>query len=445
MKTCDLTIRDLLFPDGRRADLTIDRGTVVHCGAGLRAAETIDARGMLLLPAGTDMHVHMRDWSQSYKEDWETGSQCALAGGVTLVVDQPNTVPPLVTAQRVVERINRAQSCSLCHFAINGGLDNAADLPGLWNAGVMAFGELFAAPSSYGEGLSKRELSLGLSKIHDLGGLATIHAETITGEYPADLEMHNDIRSCKGEAGAVREVLHACQAGSRIHFCHLSNAEAVNAAHDDQKLSEGSASRSVSMGNNRQVTVEATPHHLLLSYEDFSPEDTEARVNPPLRSKREQHDLLGAWDKVDVIASDHAPHTSVEKAVPFAEAPSGMPGVETMIPVLLAYVREKKMDLGKLIEKTCTRPCEILGIPAAGWDKGRRTDFALYPSTPVRVDPDMLHSRAGWSPFEGRPAMFPEIVVMNGEVVYQSGVFTPGSPRWYPGPGWCDSNVPENK
>ncbi len=433
MKTCDLTIRDLFFPDGIRADLTIDRGAIVHRGAGLRARETIDARGMLLLPAGTDMHVHMRDWAQSCKEDWKTGSECALAGGVTLVVDQPNTVPPLVTAERVVERIKRAQSRSLCHFAINGGLDNTGGITGLWNAGVMAFGELFAAPSSYGEQLSQSDLALGLARIRDLGGLATIHAETIQGEYPENLAMHNDFRNCQGEAGAVREICRTGPAGSRIHFCHLSNAGAVNAAHCEWELSK----KSVSPDHEMQVSIEATPHHLLLSYEDFSPEDTRARVNPPLRSRKEQHGLLGAWDQVDVIASDHAPHTSLEKAVPFADAPSGMPGVETMIPMLLAYVKEKKMDLGPLIEKTCIRPCEILGIPPAGLDKGMRTDFALYPADPVRVDPEMLHSRAGWSPFEGRSAIFPEIVVMNGEVVYRSGEFTPGLPRWYPGPGFC--------
>jgi dihydroorotase len=434
MKTCDLTIRDLLLPDGRRADLSIDGGTVVHCGAGLRAAETIDANGMLLLPAGTDMHVHMRDWGQSSKEDWESGSKCALAGGVTLVVDQPNTVPPLVTEDRVVERIHRAQSRSLCHFAINGGLDNAVDITSLWNAGVMAFGELFAAPSSYGERLSEGALSRGLLKIRDLGGLATIHAETITGEYPANLEMHNDFRNCQGEATAVREILNHGPAKCRIHFCHLSNADAVNAAHHGPGVSKKSGSGDPEL----QVTVEVAPHHLLLSYEDFSPEDTRGRVNPPLRSKKEQHGLLGAWDLVDVIASDHAPHTSLEKAVPFPEAPSGLPGVETMIPVLLAYVKENKMDLVQMIDKICNRPCEILGIPPAGLGKGMRTDFALYPANPVRVDPDMLHSRAGWSPFEGHCAIFPEIVVMNGGIVYQSGEFFPGSPRWFPGPGFCD-------
>src|SRR5271157_5529150 len=125
MKTCDLAILDVLLPNGRMADLSLRNGVVVHSGAGLRATETIDAGGMLLLPGGTDMHVHMRDWSQSGKEDWETGSKSAVAGGVTLVVDQPNTVPPLNTGKMVRERVEHAQSRSFCHFAINGGLNES--------------------------------------------------------------------------------------------------------------------------------------------------------------------------------------------------------------------------------------------------------------------------------------------------------------------------------
>jgi dihydroorotase len=431
MKTCDLTISDVLLPSGRIIDLSIDSGTVVHIGAGLRARDTIDAKGMLLLPAGTDMHVHMRDWGQSGKEDWETGSKSAIAGGVTLVVDQPNTVPPLTTSERVADRVNSARSRSLCHFAINGGLNDNNDLTDLWHAGVMAFGEIFAAPSSFAENLSQDRLRGGLSKIQDLGGLATIHAETVTGEHPGDLETHNNFRSCKGEAKAVREISVSNPSGCRIHFCHLSNAASVSAAYNQGV----SSPENPLIGKEPRVSVEVTPHHLLLSYEDFCPDDTRALVNPPLRSKKEQHELLGMWETIDVIASDHAPHTSREKSVPFSEAPSGVPGVETMIPLLLAFVRAKRTDPASLIEKTCIRPCEILGIPPAGLDKGQRTDFALYPAEPVGIDPDMLHSRAGWSPFEGYPAIFPEIVVMGGEVVYASGEFIPASPRWYPGPG----------
>lgn len=127
-------------------------------------------------------------------------------------------------------------------------------------------------------------------------------------------------------------------------------------------------------------------------------------------------------------------------------APSGLPGVETMIPLLLSLVKEKRITLASLIDKICHRPCEILGIPSAGLDKGQRIDFALYPAEPVRIDPDMLHSRAGWTPFEGYPAIFPEMVVMGGEIVYKSEEFTRGFPQWYPGPGYGSRvTVPENK
>ncbi|HVP93889.1 MAG TPA: dihydroorotase [Methanoregulaceae archaeon] len=438
MKTCDLVISDILLPGGRRTDLSISKGVLVHDGAGLRALETIDAKGMLLLPAGTDMHAHMRDWCQSEKEDWESGSKSAIAGGITLVVDQPNTVPPLVTGKRVVKRVRLAKSRSLCHFAVNGGLTGNNDLTGLWNAGIMAFGEIFAAPSSFGEEVLPDDLVKGLSTICDLGGLATIHAETIEGESPRDLEMHNNFRSIAGEVKEVRKIVGCGRPGSRLHFCHLSNAAAIRAAHT---RSYGPCNVP-GQNNGPWISVEATPHHLLLSYEDFSSDDTRALVNPPLRSKKEQHRLLGLLDRVDVIASDHAPHTAREKAVPFGKAPSGLPGVETMIPLLLAQVKEKQMSIASLIEKTSHRPCEILGIPSAGLDRGQRMDFALYPADPVRIDPDMLHSRAGWTPFEGHPAIFPEIVVMGGEIVYKSGEFIPGSPRWYPGPGYrstCDS------
>ena len=259
MKTCDFTISDVLLPDGRRTDLSISRGVVMHKGAGLRALETIDARGMLLVPAGTDMHVHMRDGCQSEKEDWESGSKSAIAGGVTLVVDQPNTVPPLISAERIVERVNLAKSRSFCHFAINGGLNKGTDLFSLWNAGIMAFGEIFAAPSSFGGQSEQKDLEKGLSVIGDLGGLATIHAEIVTGDSPVNLEMHNNFRNCEGEAKAVREISGCSRTGNRLHFCHLSTAAAVNTAHSVSGTPGGGRGR----GTGPRVTAEVTPHHLI--------------------------------------------------------------------------------------------------------------------------------------------------------------------------------------
>ena len=125
------------------------------------------------------MHVHMRGGPQSAKEDWESGSKSALAGGVTVVVDQPNTIPPLTTPDTFRARVLEAKENSFCHFAINSGVTHDTPLPAMWSAGAMAFGEVFFAPSSYGEAVTPQELATALDQIHSLGGLATIHAEEV--------------------------------------------------------------------------------------------------------------------------------------------------------------------------------------------------------------------------------------------------------------------------
>jgi dihydroorotase len=132
-------------------------------------------------------------------------------------------------------------------------------------------------------------------------------------------------------------------------------------------------------------TVEVTPHHLFLSRDRFGPGDTLAKMNPPLRSEKEQKELWARWKEIDVIASDHAPHTIAEKSVPFPAAPSGVPGVETMLPLLLAEVLEKRIDLADLIRKTSITPSLLMGIPPAGFAPGDRADFALYRKEPVPV------------------------------------------------------------
>ncbi|HUK93089.1 MAG TPA: dihydroorotase family protein, partial [Methanomicrobiales archaeon] len=133
----DLVLSNVRLPDGRTVDISISRGLVVHAGAGGNAAETIDCAGLLVLPGGVDMHVHMRGGPrESHKEDWGTGSRAALAGGVTLVVDQPNTDPPLITAGAFRARIKEAERDSLCHFAVNAGAVPGAPLRDLWRSGA---------------------------------------------------------------------------------------------------------------------------------------------------------------------------------------------------------------------------------------------------------------------------------------------------------------------
>jgi dihydroorotase len=182
--------------------------------------------------------------------------------------------------------------------------------------------------------------------------------------------------------------------------------------------------------------VEVTPHHLFLSHETFGPEDTLGKVNPPLRSERDRRELWTQWQRIDVIASDHAPHTLPEKRVPFPDAPSGIPGVETMVPLLLAEVLAKRISLQDVIAKTSTNPAAILGIPQAGFSPGDRADYALYPKEATPVDPDLLHSRCGFSPFEGLPAVFPSRVILEGTIVVDRGEFSCGQPLWFAGKGY---------
>lgn len=413
-----LLLRNVKIPEGRVADVLVRDGVVQHTGAGSTADRTIDCTGLIVLPAAIDVHVHMRGGVQSAKEDWESGSRSALAGGVTVVVDQPNTVPPITNPAAFAARVQEAQAHSLCRFAINSGVTPETPLAAMWEAGAAAFGETFFAPSSYGDAVDAECLTRALGEIRALGGIATIHAEEVLPGRDDDLVRHAAIRSADGEERAVRAVQQCNTAGCRLHFCHMSTAGSVAAA---------------------AGTVEVTPHHLFLAHEMFDPADTLAKMNPPLRSQAERRNLWGQWDRIDMIASDHAPHTRDEKGAPFPSAPSGIPGVETMVPLLLARVLEKKIALADLIAKTSQNPARFLGITPPAFTKGSPADFALFRKEPVRIEGDRLHSRCGWTPYEGMPAVFPVRVIMGGEIVFDDGEFIRGDPAWIPGPGYRTS------
>ena len=414
----DLVLTNVQLPDGRRTDITIRNGRVAHAGAKETGGGQIDCTGLFVMPAAVDPHVHMRGGSQSAKEDWETGSRSALAGGVTVVVDQPNTIPPLTSPDAFSARVRDAQIHSACSFAINSGVVPGTPIEAMWAAGAMAFGEIFFAPSSYGEALDKAELFRSLQRIRAAGGLATIHAEGIIAGKDTGLAAHDALRSPEREKEAVIEVQKGNSGGCRLHFCHLSTAGSIDAA---------------------QGSVEVTPHHLFLSREMTGDADCRFKVNPPVRSERERRDLWERWDRIDVIASDHAPHTAAEKALPFPDAPSGVPGVETLVPLLLAKVLDKQIPLTDVIRKTSIAPAALIGIPPAGFTPGDRADFALYPRSAGTVETEHLHSRCGWTPFEGLPAIFPRTVILGGEIAFCDGEFYRTHPVWYPGKGYIPS------
>jgi dihydroorotase len=409
---CDRVLTDVQLPEGRIADISIRDGRVVHVGSPLASPEHRSCRGMRVLPGAVDLHVHMRDGEQRHKEDWRSGSMSALAGGVTVVVDQPNTVPPLDLPQRVRKRVDLAKKTSFCHFAINGGAASGGALAGMWREGVLAFGEIFTGASSYAEAVDPGET---IAFATQAGAVTTLHAEEVADGPDESLADHYRLRNPAGEARAIRRISRGASPESRLHFCHVSCSLAIREA---------------------RGTVEATPHHLLLSCEDFDPRDGRGKVNPPLRTRKEQEALLSHWDRIDTIGSDHAPHSIEEKDSPFPHAPSGFPGVETMVPLLLALVEEGRIPLSGLIERTSRNPSRIMGIPPAGFSPGDRADFAIYPRQTTRIDAVTLHSRACWTPFEGMDAIFPGEVLMSGKTVFRDGDFFPGNPVWFHGRGY---------
>jgi dihydroorotase len=409
-----LVLGNVTLQAGRVVDITLAGGRVAHVGAGQGKADYINCSGQIVVPAAIDMHVHMRGGTQSAKEDWKSGSMSALAGGVTVVVDQPNTLPPIDTPQRLAERVCEAQGNSLCNFAINSSVTARTPLEEMWRAGAMAFGETFFAPSSYGDAIGDASLSLAMDRIHAVDGLLTIHAEEVSETPDTGLLSHDHVRSPEGELQAVKTVRRLNKSGCRLYFCHLSTKRSIDAA---------------------SGFVEVTPHHLFLSFEDFENTDPFGKVNPPLRNEKERKQLFSRWDRIDVIASDHAPHTLSEKSGDFSLAPSGIPGVETMMPLLMARVLDGKISLQSVIEKTSYKPAEVLGIPSAGFSAGDRADFAIYPKIPGPITTEMLHSKCNWTPFEGHMSLFPTTVIMGGKIVYQDGEFFTPEPRWFPGQG----------
>lgn len=412
----DLVLKDLLLPNGRVADISVDGGFVVHMGASKRAHEVINCMGMFCLPGAIDMHVHVRGGEQSYKENWQSCTESAVAGGVTTIVDQPNTVPPIINRDIFAGRVAEAGNNVYCNYAVNAGVTPDADLEEMWSAGALAFGEIFAAPSSYGSAIGPEELGSALERIHKLGALATIHAEEVLDGRDDSLRAHCALRPGDGEGRAVSDVCSVAPEGAALHFCHLSSRVSLSSA---------------SCG-----TFEVMPHHLFLSYEMFDPKDGFGKVNPPLRSEKERKELWGLWERIDVIASDHAPHTIPEKSGDFESAPAGIPGVETMVPLLLAKVLESKITLDSVIEKTVSKPASILQIIPPGLLSGERADIAVYPRQSRPVDPDALHSRSGWTPYEGMDAVFPEVVIVNGNCVFNGGETFKGYGRWIPGRGY---------
>ncbi|HEX9815978.1 MAG TPA: amidohydrolase family protein, partial [Candidatus Thermoplasmatota archaeon] len=255
--------------------------------------------------------------------------------------------------------------------------------------------------------LSDAEIAAAVAKAQTARRWVLVHAESKPGERVAQSTRDHDLnRPADEEVAAIQRLGKLLEDPDGVHIAHATTKEALEAAR--------------TAGFNAAVT----PHHLLLSHETVT--DAFGKVNPPLRSEGQRRSLLESFVKGDILQleSDHAPHTIENKRERFHEAPSGLPGVETMLPLMLQLAKFGDVPLGHVIEAACERPAQLLGVDAGFLMPGRRADFFVVdPKTPTKIRGDRLASRAGWSPYDGRQALIPTHHYLAGEPIVEDGEF----------------------
>src|SRR5437763_7332148 len=383
-------IRDIGITNGRIAAI----GGLGAAGAG----EIIDCKGLHILPGVMDTQVHFREPGQTHREDLETGSRGAVMGGVTAVFEMPNTDPLTVSEPDFTAKVRRAHHRMHCDFAffIGGTRENVQELPTLERASGCAGVKVFIGSST---GALLVEDDASLRRIFQvINRRAAFHAED---EYRLNdrkgLRVDGDPRShpvWRDEPAALiatqRLVKLAHETGKRIHVLHISTKQEIEFLRDHKDV----------------ASCEATPHHLTLVAPDcYERLGTRAQMNPPVRSADHREGIWYGIEQgiVDVLGSDHAPHTLQEKAKPYPASPSGMTGVQTLVPVMLNHVSAGRLSLARFVDLTSAGPARQLKIACNG-----RTAAGYHAAFTVvnlkrseTITDEWVASRAGWTPYDG--------------------------------------------
>ncbi|MHC4939464.1 MAG: dihydroorotase [Planctomycetota bacterium] len=403
-------------------DLLVRNGSIVASASGLTApggVRTVDATGKWIFPGLIDTQVHFREPGLEHKEDLESGALAAVAGGVTSFFEMPNTKPPTTSPEALADKLARAKGrCRADHAFFLGATDENADRLGEWEtlpgcAGIKVFmgsstGSLLVDDTS----VLERVLRSGSRRIpvhsEDEARLKERYATVQTG---APYRIHPEVRDVEAAVISTKRLLDLAErAGRKVHLLHVSTAEELEMV------------RSRGLGD--LVTMEATPNHLFLAAPDCYDEyGSLAQMNPPVRDRRHQEALREAvaTGLIDVIGSDHAPHTLEEKQRPYPESPSGIPGVQTILPLLLTAVRDGWLKREQIPLLTAEGPARIYDIARKGrLEPGYDADLVIVdPDVDAALPIEWLRSRTGFSPFTGtKLAGWPETTIVRGQVVY---------------------------
>jgi dihydroorotase len=414
-----MLIRNATLADGRIRDVRVDGETIAEIGTDLDGdGDVLEADEKRLLPGMIDAHVHFREPGFSHKETWTTGSRSAAAGGVTTVFDQPNTDPPTVDARSFEAKADLA-SVSSVDYGINGGVTGDWQPDELMDEPLAALGEVFLADSTGDMGIDVDLFEEALERAAEAGVTVTVHAEDAdlfdeSATERDDADAWSAYRTAEAEAAAVERACEtATEVGVDAHIAHTSTPEGVDIAAD------------------AGMTCEVTPHHLFLSRDDLDELGTLGRMNPPLRNEERREAVFERLvdGTVDIVATDHAPHTRDEKNASIWDAPSGVPGVETALPLLLEEARKGTISYERVRDVTAANVAEIFDLPSKGRiAEGNDADLVLVdPDDSVSIRGGKLHSKCGWTPFDGKQAVFPELTMVRGTVVYHDGEFAEGN------------------
>lgn len=407
----DESVTDVGVTDGQIREI----GDLSRFDAGQR----VDCRGLHVLPGVIDSQVHFREPGLEWKEDLETGARCAALGGVTAVFEMPNTNPSTSSPEMLLDKLARAKNrMDVDHAFYAGATNENADLLAEMETMAGCCGVKVFMGASTGDLLVKDDKGVE-DVLRAIRRRAAFHSEdeyrleerrdlAVEGDYAS----HPVVRDVKTAVSSTRRLIRlARKTGKRIHVLHISTAEEMEILRDAKDV----------------ASVEVLPNHLTLA----APECYEklggyAQQNPPIREARHRDGIWRALNAgiVDVVATDHAPHTKKEKAQPYPASPSGTPGVQTFVPVMLTHVNAGRLTLRRFVELTSAGPQRVFGIANKGRiAEGYDGDFTLVDlKRKETITNTWSKSKSGWTPYDGFEAIgWPVATIIRGRIVMKDG------------------------
>lgn len=409
-----------IVPENREFNIGVDDGKIVAVKRQpIPADKTIDLKGNMILPGLIDAHVHMRDPGFTYKEDFNTGTVAAAAGGFTTVLDMPNNYPPTNTVKTFEEKMRIAELKSAVDFGLHAGaedVDEIKKIAELKPASFKIFMDIYDD-----DDLMSMFVELSEVESEDHETIVSLHAEDreIVTRYTQMKKLEENLRPIAysdarpplaEEIAVSKAILIARELDLKVHICHATTKKSLKLI-TKAKI------------DGCDITSEITPHHLLLNSNYFEKFGTLAKTNPPLRSVKDKIKFVDLFN-ADIIGTDHAPHTLKEKEEDLWHAPPGIPGLETALPLLLTRINRGEMYFADLLRLLCENPAKIFNLKNKGFIKeGMDADFVVVDMKKEdTINPEKFHSKAHYSPFEGEKVQgLPIMTILRGNIIMEDG------------------------